>query len=239
MVTGIAQHEQLALAFEPANASSFETLVAGDNELAVGIARQCAQMQGEKQLLLWSDSGCGKTHLLQACCQLAASQQRTVCYLPAAELRDVSMQALEGLEQLDLICIDDVEILMQDADWELALFNLINRCRERGACLMMSAATAPEQLQVALPDLLSRLQWGPVFQLRPLSDEKKIIALQLRANQRGLILQANVAEYLLSHFPRDLFTLFERLDELDKASLVMQRKLTIPFIKSVFAQGVC
>ena len=85
-----------------------------------------------------------------------------------------------------------------------------------------------------MPDLRSRLQWGPVFQLKPLSDEKKIIALQLRANQRGLVLPDNVAQYLLTHFPRDLFTLFERLDELDKASLAMQRRLTIPFIKSVF-----
>jgi DnaA family protein len=228
-----AIHSQLPLVFETRNAYSFETLVAGDNELAVGIARQCAQLQGEKQMLLWSEHGHGKSHLLQACCQLAASRDRTVCYLPAHEILDVNTHALEGLEQLDLICIDDIDAMMGDRQWELALFDLINRCREQGACLILSAAHAPEQWQITLPDLSSRLQWGPVFQLKPLSDENKIVALQLRANQRGLLLQEKVAEYLLSHFPRDLFTLFERLDELDKASLVMQRKLTIPFVKEV------
>ncbi len=229
-----AIHAQLPLVFETRNASSFETLVAGDNELAVGIARQCAQLQGEKQVLLWAESGFGKSHILQACCQLAASQDRTVCYLPAKEILDVDAHALEGLEQLDLICIDDVDAMLGDDRWERALFDLINRCREQGACLILSATLAPEQWPVNLPDLRSRLQWGPVFQLKPLSDEKKIIALQLRANQRGLVLPDNVAQYLLTHFPRDLFTLFERLDELDKASLAMQRRLTIPFIKSVF-----
>jgi len=231
-LTGI--HAQLPLAIEARDSNSFETLVAGDNELAVGIARQCAQMQGEKQILLWAESGFGKSHILQACCQLAASQQRSVCYLPAKEIRHGDSHALEGLEQLDLVCLDDADALMGRRDRELALFDLINRCREQGACLVLSTTLAPEQWPIGLPDLASRLQWGPVFQLKPLSDEKKIVALQLRANQRGLVLPDNVARYLLTHFPRDLFTLFERLDELDKASLAMQRRLTIPFIKSVF-----
>lgn len=226
-------HAQLPLQFETRNAYSFETLVAGDNELAVGIARQCATLQGEKQILLWAESGYGKTHLLQASCQLAASQGRTVCYLPAGDILEVDSHALEGLEQLDLLCIDDVDMMMGQPKWELALFDLINRCREQGACLILSSTLAPERWQIGLRDLASRLQWGPVFQLRPLSDDKKKIALQLRASQRGLQLPDNVAHYLLRHFHRDLFALFERLDQLDRASLAMQRKLTVPFVQKV------
>jgi len=229
-------HARLPLEFETRNAFSFETLVAGENDLAVGIVRQCALAQGEKQILVWAETGCGKSHLLQASCQLASGKNRTVCYLPARELLDYDSAALEGLEQLDLICIDDVDAMMSQPRWELAIFDLINRCREQGAHLILSASSSPQDWDITLPDLSSRLQWGPVFHLKPLDDDKKIIALQLRANQRGLQLQDNVAEYLLRHFPRDLFALFERLDDLDKASLVMQRKLTIPFIKTVFAQ---
>ena len=84
-----------------------------------------------------------------------------------------------------------------------------------------------------LPDLRSRLGWGPVFHLRELDDEDKIKAMQKRADQSGLEMADNVANYLLTHYPRDLFDLFERLDHLDRASMAMQRRLTIPFVKSV------
>ncbi len=226
-----AIHHQIPLVFETRNVFAFETLVAGNNELAVGIARQCALGQGEQQLLLWGDHGYGKTHLLQACCQLAGSQQRTVCYLPVTEILGADVQALTDLEQLDLICLDDVDTMLGRPHWELALFDLINRCRERDARLIMSSSQAPEQWYIGLRDLASRLQWGPVFQLKALSDEQKIIALQLRANQRGMQLPDNVAQYLLSHFPREQFTLFEHLDQLDHASLSLHRKLTIPFVR--------
>jgi DnaA family protein len=88
-------------------------------------------------------------------------------------------------------------------------------------------------MQVQLADLRSRLAWGPVFQLQSLSDVEKYEALRIRANLRGLELPRNVAEYLMRHYPRDLFGLFERLEALDTAAMAMQRRLTIPFVKSV------
>ncbi len=232
---------QLPLVFETRNAFSFDTLVAGDNELAIGIARQCAragrEQSVEKQLLVWAEHGGGKSHLLQACCQQAAGVGNTVCYLPATEMSNYQPAVLNGMEQLDLVCIDDIDQLLGKPDWEHALFDFINRCREQSVPLLMSAEQAPEALSVSLPDLRSRLSWGPVFCLKPLSDDKKIIALQLRANQKGLSLDDKVAEYILRHFPRDMFTLFEQLDTLDRASLAAQRRLTIPFVKSIFAQS--
>ena len=124
-------------------------------------------------------------------------------------------------------------LLPQSLVWEEALFDLINRMRETGNSLLLAAATSPEAMQVQLPDLRSRLAWGPVFQLQSLSDAEKYEALRIRANQRGLELPGNVAEYLMRHYPRDLFGLFERLEMLDTAAMAMQRKLTIPFVKSV------
>lgn len=227
---------QLPLQFEIRNACSFETLVAGDNAATIGIARQCALQQGEKQLLVWAQAGHGKSHLLQACCQLAASHDYKVCYLPAGELSAVGVDALQGLEQLDLICIDDVHALFGHSAWERALFDLVNRCREQHARLILSSRLAPEQWRIGLPDLASRLQWGPVFQLKALSDRQKITALQRRAELRGMQLPDRVAHYMLAHFPRDLFTLFERLDQLDQASLAQHRKLTIPFVRQTLSE---
>jgi len=187
----------------------------------------------EQFVFLWGTESVGKTHLLQAACHQAAKQQRTVCYLPAEEIINQPVQMLEGLEQLNLVCLDNVNLMAQSAEWEEALFDLINRMRESGNSLLLTASASPEALDIKLPDLRSRLAWGPVFQLQALADDDKREALRIRAGQRGLELPDNVAEYLIRHYPRDLFGLFERLELLDTAAMAMQRRLTVPFVKSV------
>ena len=231
-----SRFRQLPLGFEPRDVFTFESFVVGENKVPVGLVQQCALGEGEKQIYIWSAAGCGKSHLLQAACNLAAKNHRTVCYLPAGELMTQSVQSLDELEQIDLVCLDDVEHMAKMPDWEEALFDLINRIREASGNLLMSASVSPDEMNPGLQDLRSRLMWGPVFQLQTLKDAEKFEALRLRAHQRGLELPQNVAEYLMTHFPRDLFGLFERLDKLDKASLAMQRRLTVPFVKSVLGK---
>ncbi len=227
-------HPQLPLGFEPGELFTFESFVAGNNAVATGLAQQTAIGKGEKQLYFWGEPGLGKSHLLQASCNLAAKNQQTVCYLTQAEIMNQSTEMFDGLEQLELICLDDIETWLTDKVWEIALFDLINRVRENNHCLMMASAHPPDEAFVKLPDLRSRLSWGPVFQLQNLSDQEKFQALRYRARQNGLELPENVANYLMQRYPRDMFALFERLAVLDKASMAMQRKLTIPLLKSVF-----
>jgi len=228
-------HPQLPLGFEPGELFTFDSFVTASNTVAVGLAQQLVQGEGEKQLYFWGDSGLGKSHLLQACSNLAAKKQRTVCYLTSAEILGQSVDMFDGLEQVDLICLDDIETWLIDANWETALFDLINRVRENQSCLILASIHSPEENFVKLPDLRSRLSWGPVFHLQTLNDKEKYQALSLRAKQNGLELPEKVADYLMQRYPRDMFGLFERLALLDKASMAMQRKLTIPLVKSVFA----
>jgi len=235
-------HPQLPLGFEPGELFTFDSFVAGKNSVAVGLAHQVAKSghkisgEGEQQLYFWGKSGLGKSHLLQASCNLAAKNQHTVCYLTQAEISGQSVDIFDGLEQIDLICLDDIETWLVGPAWETALFDLINRVRENNSCLMLASAYSPDENFVKLPDLRSRLSWGPVFHLQDLSDKEKYQALSYRAMQSGLELPENVADYLMQRYPRDMFGLFERLAVLDKASMAMQRRLTIPLVKSVFAE---
>lgn len=229
-------HPQLPLGFEPGELFTFESFVSGNNEVATGLAQQTALNKGEKQLYFWGDSARGKSHLLQACCNLAAKNKQTVCYLTQAEIKNQSTAMFDGLELLQLICLDDIDSWLIDAAWETALFDLINRVRENNNRLIMASSHPPEEAFVKLLDLRSRLSWGPVFQLQELADNEKFQALHYRAKQSGLELPENVADYLMQRYPRDMFGLFERLAVLDKASMAMQRRLTIPLVKSVFAE---
>jgi len=229
-------HPQLPLGFEPGELFTFDSFVAGNNIVAAGLAQQTALGKGENQLYFWGESGLGKSHLLQASCNLAARNQQTVCYLTQREITNQSVDMFDGLEQLELVCLDEIDKWLITASWETALFDLINRVRENNNRLIMASTSPPEEAFVKLPDLRSRLSWGPVFHLQGLTDKEKYQALRFRARQSGLELPENVADYLMQRYPRDIFALFERLAVLDKASMAMQRRLTIPLVKSVFAE---
>ncbi|MBT8119259.1 MAG: DnaA regulatory inactivator Hda [Gammaproteobacteria bacterium] len=234
-------HPQLPLGFEPGELFTFDSFVAGKNSVAVGLARQMAASgysnaaKSEQQLYIWGEPGLGKSHLLQASCNLAAKNRHTVCYLTHDEIHNQTTDIFDGLEQIELVCLDDIETWLVEPHWELALFDLINRMREKGNCLMLASSHSPDEDFVKLPDLRSRLAWGPVFHLQDISDKEKYQALSFRARQSGLELPENVADYLMKRYPRDMFGLFERLSVLDKASMAMQRRLTIPLVKSVFS----
>ena len=229
--------EQLPLNIRLRDDTSFATCYVGENAIAIHSLQSLARGEGEQQMLLWGGSGLGKTHLLQAACHLAGEHALSTLYLPLKEIMSYGVDVLEGTEQLSLICLDDVHRVAGDAEWEFALFNLINRQRQSGGRLVMTSTDNPRSLPIDLPDLVSRLQWGPVFQLRPLDDEAKIKALRLRAQRRGLDLPDEVGQYLLRQYPRDLGYLMDMLEELDLASLTAKRRLTIPFIRSVLTQS--
>ncbi len=216
---------QIPLQIKLNDAATFDNYLAAANADVVKILRTGA----EPYLYLWSPEATGKTHLLQALCQSQAQGQSI--YLPMKELINQPVEVLEGLEQFVLVCLDDVQYIAGRSEWELGLFHLYNRLREQNSRLCITSNVSPEQLNVQLADLLSRLKWGPVFQLQPLSDTDKINAMQLRAGQRGFELTDEVAKYLLNRYPRDLHNLFTLLDKLDNASLQAQRRLTIPFVK--------
>ena len=216
---------QLPLQIKLNDAATFENYLAGNNADIVTIM----QAATEPYLYLWSAEATGKTHLLQALCH--SNAPGLAMYLPMQELVLQRSEVLEGLEQFALVCLDDVQFIAGRSDWELSLFNLYNRLREHGGQLCITSHAPPNQLAVKLPDLVSRLNWGPVFQLQALADQDKIKAMQLRATQRGFQLPDEVANYLLSRYPRDLHNLFALLDKLDVASLQAQRRLTIPFVK--------
>ena len=170
-------------------------------------------------------------------CKPAAVRQRahglSSCFLPLSQLLEYGREALVGLESVKLLALDELELIAGQAFWEQALFSLINECRNSGATLVLAANGNINDLPWQLPDLVSRLAWGPVFQIQSLSDTDKMQVLQARANRRGIELTDEVANYLLRRFPRHLPYLCQQLDTLDRASLAAQRRLTIPFIKEV------
>ena len=225
--------EQLILDFRLRDEATFENFSSGNNQQLISILMNITLGHGEPLIFLYGAHGYGRTHLLQACCHHAGRSNMTVAYLPLSRYMEFSPDILDGLESLNLVCIDDVQCIVGKENWEKTLFHFYNRAQDSKTSLVISGDTLPTQMSFTLPDLKSRLASGITFQIQPLTDEGKIHVLQSRLKKRGLELTTDVGSYLITHLPRDMNELISAVDQLDKASLKVHRKLTIPFIKEV------
>jgi len=183
---------------------------------------------------LWGAKGSGLTHLLQAACHWARAQQHTCVYLPLEDLAGYAPQPLlEGLESQYLVCLDELQAVVGNQQWELRLFDLYNRITEQQNHLVVAADCNPQELAIQLQDLRSRLSAGYTLHVEAIADEDKAKALQMSAKSRGMELSDDVAQFILNRAPRDMNVLFDILEQLDEMSLSAQRKLTIPFVKEI------
>lgn len=225
--------EQLPLHFEFRANQTFNDFFPGTNQEIVTHLQQCIAGVGEQQVFLWGKSGQGKTHLLQACCHQAQNQNLSSFYFDLADamLPDPSM--LNGLDQYDAVCFDNIEHIAGNEAWELAFFNFFNMSRDSGHKLIVSASSAPGDIAIQLPDLKTRLNWGLTLKIQALADNDRIAALIFKADQMGFEIAPQAGRFLLTHYDRDPASLWALLKKLDKASLAAKRKLTLPFLKQI------
>ncbi len=206
---------QLVLEISPKPEPTFEGFVEGDNaELLDSLRELAAGRLRETVVYLWGAPGSGRSHLLGATLRAAHQPAR-------------------------LVVADDVETL--DADGQIALFNRINEAREtsgeRAAGTVLAAGPVPPAQLTLRDDLKSRLAWGLVYQVKPLSDAEKSAYLRDAAARRGMRIPDEVVAYLLTHVRRDLHSLEAILAQLDTYSLSRQRPVTIPLVREALADA--
>lgn len=222
----LSAETQIPLRLNPQDVYRFDNFYFIQNEL-----KQLESATDKDFIYLWGNQGCGKTHLLLA--SIADCSQRSL-YLPLSDLvKTASPEILQSVEQLDLLCIDDLDVITEQTEWQEALFHCFNRLQHSGCRLLVAAQHNPASIAFTLADLRSRMATAVVYQLESLDDEGKMHALVMQAKIRGLELPEDVAQYLLRHHSRDIHALMAVLNQLDNASMVSKRRLTIPFIRQV------
>jgi DnaA family protein len=204
------------------NAELLATLRGLDQALAAGPAT-------DRTIYVWGEPGSGRSHLLQAflCAAPPGCGRLAGPYSPLAGF-DFDPAVLR-------YAVDDCDALSPAQ--QIAAFNLFNEVRAHtGAALLMAGNAAPLQLAVR-DDLRSRCGWGLVFQLAALTDADKTAVLQRAAHERGIVLAADLAPYLLSHFRRDMPSLMKLFDALDRFSLEQKRAITLPLLRAMLADA--
>ncbi len=235
-MNNLNSYQQLVLAIGTLAQNTFAYFYAGQNSsLCHGLQEWFNTSRQEFCYYIWGKAGSGRTHLLQACCHAAQEQGLSVIYIPLRQYAQLHISIFDGLEQLQFIAIDDIDAIAGDQQWEESLLYLYERLKVQPARLLVSSGQPPTHLPYRLADLTSRFSLSLVFHLKALDDEETILAMQLRARQQGWQLTKGVASFLLHRAPRDPHTVFALVDQLSEVSLQQQRRLTIPFVKSVLS----
>lgn len=226
---------QLPLGIRLRNSSVFSSYFAGRNQPVVDAVLSLASDEGAPPRCVWlHGAACvGKTHLLQAICAYAGQRSLTAAYLPLTAA-GMTPGLLAGCGRLAHVCIDDLQVIVGQDEWERALFSLHQELDEHRGRLWVASPGPPAALAITLRDLASRLNGGLVLTLHTLSDGEQVEALKLRAGLRGFELPDETVHFLLRRLPRDMASLCAFLDQLDEASLAAQRRrLTVPFVREV------
>ncbi len=216
------------LAFELASppAPTLDNFVVGENAEVVAALRALARGEGgERFAYLWGGNGSGRTHLLRAVLREWRDAGRTVhLYAPDA------LSGAAAVAATDAMVVDDVQRLPPPA--QIELFNIYNRLRESSGLLLVAGDVPPARLALRA-DLLTRLAWGLVYEVRALSEDACRAAVRDYAAARGFELPGEVTDYLLARAPRDLSSLRTLVDTLDRLSLERKRAITVPLAREL------
>ncbi|MDH2925161.1 DnaA regulatory inactivator Hda [Nicoletella semolina] len=232
---------QLPLPIHQIDDDTFDNFYSENSLLLLDSLRKNFASVKQPFFYIWGGKSSGKSHLLKAVSNHYLANGLSSSYIPLEKSHYFAPTVLDNAEQLDVVCIDDLDLVAGNEEWELSIFDLFNQIREqqglftqgKKTLLLISANLPPNQLPIKLPDLRSRLSWGEVYRLDDLTDSQKCIILQGNAYRKGLELSDEVANFLLKRVDRDLHGLMTQLDVLDRASLQAQRKLTLPFVKEI------
>lgn len=216
---------QLPLALQAPPSFSFDNFLPGDN--AVALAHLAGLTPGSPPVLLWGGAGVGKTHLLRALAQRWMEAGHQVgWYDPNTSL------PWDLPRQPSLLLLDDCQAF--DAGQQHAAFALFVATAGQGIAIV-AAADAPAVDLVLREDLRTRLGWGPSFALHHLAEDAMRAALRREADRRGLLLNDEVLDHLLTRFERNLGGLMRLLDRLDGFALASKRAISLPLLRQMQA----
>jgi DnaA family protein len=225
--------KQLIFPFQINQKASFDSFFcAPDNQNLVTRLADIVSSPDTSELIIHGEEGSGKSFLMQAICNELSSAEKQFAFIPMKKAFNMGVEIFQNLGSLDAVCIDDLQLILANQDWETALFNLINECQQSNCSLMLSlGGTQPLDESVILPDLLSRIKRMEFIALHAVQDEFFNQAIDFVAQQLDIKIEEAELEFLLKHQTRIFSLLVENIITLDNQAASLKRKITIPLIK--------
>ena len=198
-------------------------------------------------LFLHGPPGTGKTHILHAVASLLssrfASEPDGVKFISRSgappgfpELRALVSDPQNSVQGLLGVIVDDAHLASEEDSAHL--WSLSNKLTRSGAPLIMAACTPPEEIFPGNPHLRSRIVSGLVLNLEPPDDLIRVLIVDKMAKDKNVRIAPEVCQYLVSRKSRNIKELERLLYLLDKTSLELKRRITIPLIKILEREGM-
>lgn len=208
--------EQLLLDLIEPEGPTLDNFVCGENGEVVAALKDCLAGDGPQFIYLWGPSGCGKTHLLRA---LTPCQRWRVP---------------EFDEDIDLYTVDNVEDLDEE-DLE-KLFYLMNAVRSHPKTRIVVSGNAPVAELHLREDITTRLSWGLVYRIHYLPGDLAQAEFDRLAQERGIEMTPDLAQWVMTHLSRDMRDLRRFLDLVDRFAMRTKRRVTLPLLQECLQQ---
>lgn len=223
--------KQIALDIGSFDPPSFDSFSAGANEAALAHLRLWTTHATRSPVptYLWGEFGCGKTHLLMAAERVIGEQGARVGWLDATVAQPPPFD-----ENWAAVVMDDVHAY--SAEQQHAAFTWFVEAQTHQRWVLAAGEQPPADLALR-EDLRTRLGWGHVFAMTAPNEAERRAVLRRAADARGLFLGDDLMDFMLSRFQRDLGSLMQLLDRMDRYAMANKRALTVPLLKAMLDES--
>ncbi len=174
-------------------------------------------------IYLYGTKGTGKTHLLMAAAEALTARGLKVIYSRSESFTEHVVNAIRAGEMstfrqsyrnIDVLLLDDVHVFSRKGATQEELFHTFNTLHLAGKQIILSANSAPQELQLIEPRLVSRFEWGIVLPLEQLSKPELLKVVQKKAEALNFPLNPKVGQFLIDSFESGTKSLSRALEAL-------------------------
>ena len=226
---------------------TFDNFIVGKpNELAYAAAQRVAQSEvvSFNPLFLYGGVGLGKTHLMHAVAWNIKKRnpKKNVVYLTAEKFMYQFIKALrfknimsfkEQFRSVDVLMIDDVQFIIGKDNTQEEFFHTFNTLIDKKRQIIISADKSPADLDGLEDRLKSRLGWGLVADIHPLTYELRLGILQAKAEQKSLQLKQEVMEFLANKITNNVREMEGALNRLAVHASIQDSEISVDLVKDV------
>ena len=226
---------------------NFDRFVVGkSNELAHAAARAVADNPGNvyNPLVMYSDVGLGKTHLMHAIGHQALSKGMSLIYATTEEFTNEYIRAIrEGKTEefrqryrsAGMLLLDDIQFLIGKEQTQEGFFHTFNALHMSNRQIVITSDRPVSSLKILEERISSRLSGGLVVDIQPPDLETRLAILRAKAEQMGVNASGEVLELLGARIYRNIRELEGSLNRVAAYADLMQRPLDAELVRQVIA----
>lgn len=226
----------------------FENYIEGDcNRLARSAGQAIAKKPGETSfnpLVIFGDTGLGKTHLAQAIGNevLERFPNKTVLYVPSEKFTNQIIQSIKNnavndfvnfYQLVDVLVVDDIQFLANKQKTQEIFFHIFNQLHQSGKQIILTSDRPPKALDGMEERLISRFKWGLSADLQAPDLETRMAILESKLNREGVEIPQDVVEFICYNIQNNIRELEGVLVSLVAQSSLNRREIDMDLAKEV------